>query len=75
VQWQLHVFEGNGTHNKIAQKVNLHKCSEKDWQNFDEPSKKSKISFDNLKMQNEMYCMNHEDNKGNEINMNMFGDG
>jgi len=45
----VHVREGNGTEDHLAQMVGVHQCTAKDWSKFEKPSDRSRIVFEHLK--------------------------
>ena len=61
VEWQVAIYEGDGSADKIVHQIGAHKCNDKDYGRFSKPSKYSQKIFNNLKESGALFCMNELD--------------
>ena len=54
--------------------INLHKCTEEDYADFNEIVEWQKPKLDVAKEKNMFYCFDKNDQYGNAVNLTMYGD-
>ena len=72
IKWEVHIYEGDGKTDTLAQVALAHKCTELEWKKFYTPARKSKSRMEILKSRDVMFCMNTNDQKGKPVNINLF---
>ena len=52
----------------------MHICTPKDWDNFHEPEAPMKNTFNRLKEEGKVRCLNDTDINGKPVDFNIYGD-
>ena len=73
VEWEVHVYKGNGSSEYTEFEVGVHACNDSDYKDFYTLSKKSKPRFDDFKEKGSFLCMNDYDVNGLKVDKNLFG--
>jgi hypothetical protein len=70
IDWMLVVWADGNDKEYVG---GLHPCTEADYAKFYKRSIAAKGAFDRYKKANALMCMNEVDNKGEKVNMTLFG--
>jgi len=73
VEWEVHVYKGNGSDEVVEHHVGVHTCNESDYAEFYSPSQKSRPRFEMMKNDGAFVCMNDYDHDGKLVNKKLFG--